>query len=401
MGLYEEAALALGKTKRQIKRLVEAKKLPKASVGKDLFMQAVYEFNAGVDIRENFENTRNDTKEEVLSTHHVTSMEQLLSLMEIDELEWEVDKVITNYWGKPGNDNLQLKAILKRNNNVDLELLKEVFEKLKSPKKFPPKKWKKKKGKCMMQVNIFDLHYGKLCWAPESGENYDSKIARKRFMDAIWDFIEYAKPFNVKEVWFPIGNDFFNSDTVQGTTTAGTPQHDDVRWQRTYHDGCQLLIDGIELLRQHVGEVFCFNVPGNHDMQKSYCATLLIDAHYRHCKDVKVDISPAKHKAYSFGDCSVMFTHGDRIKQKELVNDFIVLFPEIWSSTKFREIHIGHEHHEYVWEDKGVKVRKLPSLSGTDAYHFNAGYVGSLQQAQSFIWHEDNGLIANFNSTVK
>ena len=42
----------------------------------------------------------------------------------------------------------------------------------------------------MLEVPIVDLHLGKLAWAPESGEDYDHKIAQKRFMSVIDDVIE-------------------------------------------------------------------------------------------------------------------------------------------------------------------------------------------------------------------
>jgi hypothetical protein len=95
-----------------------------------------------------------------------------------------------------------------------------------------------------------------------------------------------------------------------------------------------------------------------------------------------------------------MDTHGDRIKRQELMSDFMVLFSEIWVQTKFREVHIGHLHHEVTSEVKGGKIRVMPSMSGTDAYHFNAGYVGTLAQCQAFLFNKHTGLSAIFNHTV-
>ena len=394
----KEAAEILGKSERQIKRLIEKKRLPPAMDAAE-FEMAVYKMAEGGDIQEQFSTTRHDEKEKVLNTKHITSADELLQLLDVDESVWDVDQLTCNYYGNPSNANLQVKCRLKRVERFDQAFIEDIFSNLKSPEKFTASKIADT-GHYMLKVNMHDLHFGKLCWQPESGENYDSKIARKRFMQAIHTFVEHAKSFSIKEVWFPIGNDFFNSDGIEMSTTAGTDQHDDGRWQKTYLEGCQLLIDGIDYIRERIAPVKLYNVGGNHDLQKSYYATLHLAAYYRMCPGVTIDISPAKHKAYKFGSVGIMDTHGDRIKRQELMNDFMVLFPDIWCKTKFREVHIGHLHHEVTTEVKGGKIRVMPSMSGTDSYHFNSGYVGTLAQCQAFLFHEMHGLSAIFNHNV-
>lgn len=39
-----------------------------------------------------------------------------------------------------------------------------------------------------------------------------------------------------------------------------------------------------------------------------------------------------------------------------------------------------------------MKVRYLSSISAPDLYHFDNGYVGSIRQAQAFIYDKENGL---------
>jgi hypothetical protein len=238
MSIRKQAAERLGKSERQVKSMIANGKLPKPSqVGEGAFFAAIDDYLLGGDLKQSIINPRNGTKEAILDTQHITSLDNMLDLMEIDKDAWDVDKVTCNYYGKPGNANLQLKAMLKRNERIDEQFIIDVFKKLKAPKKFAPVKSKWGKGDCMLKVNMHDLHYGKLCWAPESGENYDSKIASQRFMDALKTFIKHAQHYPVSEILFPVGNDFFNSDGVEMATTAGTGQHDDGRWQKTYHEG--------------------------------------------------------------------------------------------------------------------------------------------------------------------
>src|SRR5690606_23785929 len=61
----------------------------------------------------------------------------------------------------------------------------------------------------LLEISLFDLHFGKLGWAGEVGENFDTKIAYARFIDAINNLLQRAQGFQVSKILFPIGNDFF------------------------------------------------------------------------------------------------------------------------------------------------------------------------------------------------
>jgi hypothetical protein len=75
--------------------------------------------------------------------------------------------------------------------------------------------------------------------------------------------------------------------------------------------------------------------------------------------------------------------------------------PEIWAKTKHREMHLGHFHHMKAIETLstedyiGVTVRYLRSLTGKDAWHNKSGFVGIQQSAEAFLWHKENGVVAN------
>jgi hypothetical protein len=75
-------------------------------------------------------------------------------------------------------------------------------------------------------------------------------------------------------------------------------------------------------------------------------------------------------------------------------------------STKFREIHIGHLHHKReikfmsTQEVKGIVLRYMRSLSGTDAWHNLKGYKGAIQACEAFIWDENQGMICQFSHNI-
>jgi len=259
-----------------------------------------------------------------------------------------------------------------------------------------PLRQPEKTGK-MAEISIADLHLGKLAWKPETGENYDHKIAEKRFMSVIYDFVERNK-YKLEKIVFVVGNDFFNYDTIEGTTTAGTRQDNDVRWQKLFVKGAELLVKAIDILSK-IAPVEVIFVPGNHSKMAEFYAVNYIDAWFRNDDNVKVNTDPRTRKYIEFGKCLIGFTHGDKEK-KRIFGNMQVEVPEMWGRTKYREWHCGHYHSEQVKEEHGVIVRNLSSITGTDAWHYESGYVGAIAKSQSFIWDKEKGLIEILITTI-
>ncbi len=251
----------------------------------------------------------------------------------------------------------------------------------------------------MLEVPIVDLHLSKLAWEPETGENYDSKIAERRFMDVISDIVDRAQNYAFEQIVFPVGNDFFNFNDIYGNTTKGTQQDNDSRWQKMYMKGNELLIAAIDTLSQ-IAPVQVFQIPGNHDTQVSWYAVFNLASWYRHNENVRVDTRPNTRKYVEFGKCLIGFTHGDK-ERKRIFGNMQIEAPEAWGRTLFREWHLGHLHSEQVKEEHGVKVRNLSSVTATDSWHYTSGYVGAIATSQSFVWDKERGLREIWYSPVK
>lgn len=252
----------------------------------------------------------------------------------------------------------------------------------------------------VMEICIPDLHLGKLAWDKESGEDYNLEIAKERFRSAILHFKSLAK--NVKKFVLIVGNDFFNSDTLNGTTTPssrngfkGTPQHDDSRWQKTFMEGRRLIVECIDELRE-VAYVDVMIIPGNHDHQRSFYLGEVLEAWYHNCHEVVIDNSPKLRKYYAFGKVLLAFTHGDKEKLIDLPLLMAQEEPMLWASAKFKEWHIGHTHKTQTIDHMGVLIRTIPSLAGTDAYHYEHGYTVTKKAAHAYMWNPDKGLICTY-----
>jgi DNA repair exonuclease SbcCD nuclease subunit len=185
-------------------------------------------------------------------------------------------------------------------------------------------------------------------------------------------------------------------------TFAGTPQHEDQRWKKTFKEGCAVLFQSIEMLSK-IAPVDVVVVAGNHDLDMAFCAGEVIWAKFFNNKNVVVDNSPTQRKYYRYGKCLIGFTHGKEEKISELPLIMANERSKDFHEAKFKEWHIGHVHHkkEYKFlsseEFKGVTVRILRALTATDAWHNSKGYIGAGRAAEGFVWNKEQGLICNLS----
>jgi hypothetical protein len=255
----------------------------------------------------------------------------------------------------------------------------------------------------LFELTLPDLHIGKLAWAEETGDNYDSKIAVDRAKSAVSDLIEQARSYPIERSLFLFGNDFLHYDNLIGTTTAGTPQDRDSRYHKMVRTGRQLatwVVDELSAL----GPVQVMVMPGNHDRATTWNLGEMLDAWYHNDERVTVDNAPLPRKYHRYGTTMLGFAHGDETPLAKLPLIMPVEKPEMWARTRYREWHVAHFHTSKVSQStpvnsvNGVRVRILQSLSGTDNWHSHMGYVGELGAAEGFIWHKERGLRANLVS---
>lgn len=359
---------------------------------------------------------------------HIKTLPELLKICEVDMDVWEVAEHRVNKWDvtavidkEPQTfQNFQVKArLIRRPEVVKEKLAGQVFVEMTKGYEAPILDWDLRKldsreENNLLEISIFDLHIGKLAWGGETGENYDTKIARARFLDAIQKLLHRASGFEYSRILFPIGNDFFNSDTIFNTTTQGTQQDEDLRWQKTFNIGVRLLVDAINMLKQTGVPVDVIVIPGNHDFERSFYMGKFLEAWFNNDPTVWINTGASPRKYYRFGSVLLGFTHGSEEKEASLpmlmAND--IESKPMWSETKYHEWHLGHIHRKrnvnytvldkarMLNEDLGVTVRYLSSLTGTEEWHHKKGFIGSTKAADAFIWNDEAGLVAHLNSNL-
>ena len=350
----------------------------------------------------------------------VKTVEDVLKKAEVDTRIWEVERFIANAWQTPRGklamiedgttaptDLWQVKVWFKRKKNVPaIKSIDTLFDRIdgKAPPK-PKLSKRKKKDPHLLEVSIFDAHFGKLAWSPETRSNYDLDLARKAWLNGVHDLVHKTSNFEYDRILLPIGNDFFHVNNKMMTTLSGTPQDADGRLQKIFEVGEEAVINTVDYLR-NIAPVDVLYVAGNHDETTSYFLSRVLKAYFSNDKDVSVDSSPQMHKYYRYGVTMLGFDHGDKIKPAMLPMIMAHEEPQMWAETLYREWHTGHLHtkEDTIYQPSrthaGVIHRRLPSISGTDAWHFGKGYNCNTRACEAYIFNKETGPTGHMTSSV-
>jgi hypothetical protein len=259
----------------------------------------------------------------------------------------------------------------------------------------------------LYEISLFDQHFGKLCWAVETGQNYDLEIAKHVFHNAVQDLLARAGDRPIDRFLFPIGQDLLHIDNTGGTTTAGTHVDYDGRYAKIVEVAFGALVETLDqlILRAPVDVIY---VPGNHDKHVSYHIARELDAWYRTTKRVTVDSVFRKRKYYEYGTVLLGLGHADTEKSKwsTLPNLMATEQAQAWARTTHHEWHVGHLHTKQkremlpVEEVDGVIIRVLSSLSGLDNWHYESGYF-SRRAAEAYLWSKSEGYVGHFSVNAR
>jgi hypothetical protein len=341
---------------------------------------------------------------------------KLLEYLGFNSNEWEFVYVTTSTWNQHTKEQTtkQLYAVkfkvkpLFKDISVDdaLEVAKELFSKEIEPLKIKihSKDNSLNKNK-LLEIPAIELHLGKMAWGGDTGQDYDKNIATNRFYHILEEVVNIQYVEKCETALITIGNDFFNSDTVNATTTKGTPQTNDLRWKKMFLLGLKLYIEFLETLRDKFNKIDVRLCSGNHDKMSSFYLYLALQQYFRSDDKIIFSENYKDYQCYQFGKCAIFFGHGDS-NLKRIIQSIPAEFYKEWGSSIFRELHLGHLHKEVVVDDEsGMITRRIGSPTGTDQYHYEERFVGATQKHQVFVWDANNGLKSieyiNFENSKK
>lgn len=328
---------------------------------------------------------------------------KLLAYLGYNPNEWEFVFVTTSTWNQHTRqqETKQLYAVkfkvkpIVNEANIDdaIECAKKLFTSEIEPLKLKiyPKDNTLNKNK-LLEIPAVELHLGKMAWGGDTGQDYDKNIATGRFYHILEEICNIQEVEMCDTALVTIGNDFFNSDTVNATTTKGTPQTNDLRWKKMFLLGLKLYTEFLETLRGKFNKIDVRLCSGNHDKMSSFYLYLALQQYFRSDDKLTFSDNYKDYQCYQFGKCAIFFGHGDS-NLKRIIQSIPAEFYKEWGSSIFRELHLGHLHKEVVVDDQsGMITRRIGSPTGTDQWHYEERFIGSTQKHQVFVWDANTGL---------
>jgi predicted phosphodiesterase len=328
-----------------------------------------------------------DTSRWYVASKEVTSWPTVMKRKDGDR---DVITVVLNWRVK-----LNLKPIL---NDVQAKALGGVFARMmKHAPKYPkPPASRKKPEPVLMTIGLYDHHFGKLAWARESGMDYDLKIAEDLWRNAIEDSLARARHRNIDQILFGLGNDFLHIDNQNNTTTKGTPQDTDGRLAKIVEVAITSFIWAVERA-MYVAPTHIRLVAGNHDETVAQLLAMTVKAWFRNTKGVAVDSEPTSRKYHRYGTNLIGMTHGNKEPVAALPGLMKMERKKDYYETECQHWHIGHTHTSRKWTTKsvdtveGTEIWVMPSLSATDRYHYQHGYIQSRFACHTMYYGRETG----------
>jgi hypothetical protein len=380
------------------------------------------------------------TTDELVRASPIT-LDDLLVATAVDLDVWEVERWIANKWevGTKLAEDIpadvaggfitkervvttplyQIKAWFKKKSVTQRtveELRKGLLEDIRAEQAGPTPRpqYKKTPAPYLFEFAPFDLHLGKLCWGDETVTNYDGEAAESLFNASLEFLLEKALRLSngkLERILCVFGNDAMHVDSKRMQTTAGTPMDFDSRYIKMYRRLIVIHRRAVEILRQ-IAPVDIVIVPGNHDELTSFHMGEILATRYEDVPGVSVDNGPSLRKYYEYGVNAFGFTHGDAEKVSELPLLMARERPDMWARCPSREWHIGHKHISEKWEanrrpmleqdlvsDKGIRIRRLTSLSAHDAWHTKHAYTDR-RACEAFLFHKEAGFTDHISFNV-
>ena len=194
--------------------------------------------------------------------------------------------------------------------------------------------------------------------------------------------------------------DLFHTDTeLNRTQHSGNSLDVDTRWAKVMQVGLRALIHCIKRCLEKHEIVIVRIVKGNHDGHSSFALALALDAYFSNNPRVQVDLSPAAHWYYQFGNVLIGITHGDTTKMQDLPGVMAADKAVEWGQTKHRYWYVGHVHHDQVKEYPGVKCESFRTLAARDAWHAGQGYRAG-RDMRCIVHHVEHGEIARHRCDI-
>ena len=328
--------------------------------------------------------------------------EDILNFFKLSVKEWKVTDYHITMYQASNKDSLKGKTDLysvrtkfkkiTEGEKIDYEKIKEsIFEALTElPQASTPIELPESLDNTTLVVNIPDLHLNKYAMVDGTGVIYDTNIATQRYINSL-NYILNEDTSN--KCILVVGEDFFNIDNLDKSTTKGTPQTTNLTYYQMYRQGYKILTQVLTEMSKKYREIEVILVQGNHDTVSTFTLVIALEAYFKEFNNIIWDTTAVPRKYRKIGN-NTAFGFGHLNNETKQTKHLLMPIeaPELYGSTKYRYTIQGHLHNLSVKEEGGIQHWTLPTISSEGEWEISKGYVGSVKSAIGFVVTENKGI---------
>jgi DNA-binding Lrp family transcriptional regulator len=235
---------------------------------------------------------------------------------------------------------------------------------------------------------IADPHVGMLSWRPQTGADYDLKIAKERMLDCASSIV--AKTDRAREALIVNLGDWYHANDQRNVTPKSKHQLDvDGRWFKVQQAGVNVFRSIIDMTLAKHERVEVVNIPGNHDPEAAGALALALSGFYERNRRVKIGF-PADIYYRRFGNTLLGAAHGDKLPPQRMAMAMAVDEREAWGATAYHWFMFGHIHKDTLNTVGDVRVESFSTIADKDSHAFAGGWRNA-QALQSIVLHRRGG----------
>lgn len=354
---------------------------------------------------------KSDSATLTVRSEKITTVEDAIAYAEIDMDRFEIEWSRVNSYEMPIKTDdgirqvtnwqvtVKFKPKITSNDDIFLGAFEEIAKSWSVNEKGPlirSSAYSDDIGELCAVVNMPDVHMGKYCWGEQTGNDYDLDTAAVMALDAVEQLAVYAEKRGVSRIIFPVGSDYMHVDNLDKATSAGTRQDVDDRIGLIFRVGLDVLVRSINILSE-IAPVQVLGIPGNHDdLSSQHLATALYYI-FSGNKFVEVDDEIKTRKCRRWHNNLLCFMHGT--KSEPRMQNLGQITASEWredaAATHYWHWFLNHLHKPERHliplreSDTHIIINRISSLSGTDAWHYQHGYINVPRFAQTLYYNPD------------
>lgn len=261
---------------------------------------------------------------------------------------------------------------------------------------------KNNKERICGHIDLFDAHIDKLSLCEETYQGYDLTLEDnvESFKSKYKELVHNMALLRVSTLYFPIGNDFWETNDHWGQTSHGTDVEVNIPWHISYRVGLRMIRWCIDYAAQLFEEVYVPIIYGNHSEDKEFTMGVALEEIYSDIDHVDIDNEKKYRKYYQFGNNLFGFSHGYRTNTKSKIEKLPLNMAheakQMWAATDFHSMWLGHIHKKEKYkilsslDTIGCEINFLRTVGGDSAYELQNGYTG-IPKTASFQAFSESG----------